>query len=248
MERCKAVVLAAGKGTRMFSERDELPKVMRPALGRPLISYVLGALDFLPPKDIVLVVGYRQEMVRAALGDVYSYAEQTVQQGTGHAVQCAEQALDGFDGPVLICYGDMPLVWRGTYENLLAAHREQGNACTLLSGRLPDNPPYGRIVRDAQGRFVRVVEDGDCTPEQKAITELNAGVYVMESSVLFPALRALRADNAQGEFYLTDVPAMLLAQGRPVGVYTSEIPGEILGVNTIEQLAQVEEHLNSIFR
>ncbi|MDR3208020.1 MAG: NTP transferase domain-containing protein [Oscillospiraceae bacterium] len=245
MNNRKAIVLAAGKGTRMFSEGNALPKVMRPALGRPMIGYVLDALSFLPKADTVLVVGYRQALVRQALGDAYPYAEQLEQRGTGHAVQCAAPLLTGFDGPVLICYGDMPLVRRATYERLFDVHARAGHACTLLSGVSNRALPYGRVLRDADGGFDRVVEDADCTPAQKAVPELNAGVYVMESAALFPALAQLRPNNAQGELYLTDVPALFKRQGLSVGVCASEIPDEILGVNTPEQLAQVEECLSA---
>ncbi len=246
MQNCKAVVLAAGKGTRMFSERDALPKVMRPARGKPMIHYVLQALDFLPPEDIVIVVGYRQETVRQALGESYTYAVQKEQRGTGHAVLCAEEQLAGTKGPVLICYGDMPLVRRDTYTHMIERHLREGNACTLLSGSLSGRPPYGRIIRDAEGRFVGVVEDVDCTPTQKDIEELNAGVYVMDAAQLLPALRELRPTNAQGELYLTDVPALFLQRGLKVGVHFSRVADEILGVNTLEQLAQVEEGLVNI--
>ena len=241
MPNCTAVVLAAGKGTRMFSERDALPKVMRPVLGRPMISYVMEALSFV--NDIIVVVGYRQEMVRAALGDTVRYAEQREQRGTGHAVLCAAPLLEGVGGPVLICYGDMPLVRRETYERLFALHLAEQNACTLLSGTSDRGLRYGRVLRDETGVFVRVVEDADCTPEQLAIRELNAGVYVMDAVALRPALRELRPDNAQGELYLTDVPELLKQRGLRVGVCRSAYPDEILGVNTVEQLEMVEEQM-----
>ena len=242
-EQVKAVVLAAGKGTRLQQEGITLPKVMRLAAGRPLLSYVLEALDFLPREDTVLVVGYQKEAVLAAYPD-YPAAEQAQQLGTGHAVQCAAGELAGFDGHVLVCCGDMPLMKRETYQSLVDTHLREGNLCTLLSGRSEEELPYGRIVRDGQGRFARIVEDKDCTPEEKAIRELNAGVYLFHAPELMACLSQLRCDNAQGEYYLTDVPALLLARGGKVGVCDSCTPVEMLGVNTPAQLAAVEKELS----
>lgn len=238
----KAIVLAAGKGTRLQTEGITLPKVMRLAAGRPLLSYVLEALSFLPKEDTVLVVGYRREDVERAYPD-YPAAVQTEQLGTGHAVQCAASALEGFSGSVLVCCGDMPLMKRETYESLCRTHREEGNVCTLLSGISEEELPYGRVIRSAEGGFARIVEDKDCTPEEKAVRELNAGVYLFRAPELFEALRHLRCDNAQGEYYLTDVPAWLLEHGGKVGVCSTCTPEEMLGVNTPAQLEQVEQTL-----
>ena len=239
----KAVVLAAGKGTRLQSESCNLPKVMRLANDRPLLAYVLDGLAFLPKEDIILVVGYRKEDVLAVYPD-YPSAEQTEQLGTGHAVLSAAPALDGFEGDVLVCCGDMPLMKRSTYESLAAAHREQGNACTILSGMADEPLPYGRIIRDADGGFSHIVEDKDCTPEEKAVTELNAGVYLFRWADLKEALSSLRPDNAQGEYYLTDAPAYILAHGGKVAACPACTPLEMLGVNTPDQLAQVESILS----
>lgn len=241
-EQIKAVVLAAGKGTRLQQEGITLPKVMRLAAGRPLLDYVLEALDFLPREDTILVVGYQKEAVLAAYAD-YPSAEQAEQLGTGHAVQCAVGALAGFDGHVLVCCGDMPLMKRETYQSLINTHLREKNLCTLLSGHSEEKLPYGRIVRDGRGEFARIVEDKDCTPEEKAIRELNAGVYLFRAPELMSCLNKLRCDNAQGEYYLTDVPALLLAQGGKVGVCDRCTPVEMLGVNTPAQLAAVEREL-----
>ncbi len=242
MEQIKAVVLAAGKGTRLQTEGVTLPKVMRRAAGRPLLAYVLDALSFLPREDVVLVVGYRREEILAAYPDCPA-AVQTEQLGTGHAVQCAAPALEGFSGSVLVCCGDMPLMRRETYQALCRVHREEGNACTLLSGVSEEELPYGRVIRGEDGSFARIVEDRDCTPAEKAVRELNAGVYLFRAPALFRALGHLRRDNAQGEYYLTDVPALLLAQGGKVGVCCACASEEMLGVNTPAQLAQVERVL-----
>ena len=238
----KAIVLAAGKGTRLQTEGITLPKVMREANGKPLLHYVLQNLSFLKQEDIVLVVGYHREDVLKVYG-AYPHAVQEPQLGTGHAVAVAKDYFADYDGPVLICYGDMPLLRRSTYENLLAAHQEQGNACTLLTGTCGWDLPYGRILRDGDGTFLGVVEDRDCTPEQKAIRELNVGVYVFDSKKLFAALGQLKNTNAQKEYYLTDVPAILWAQGDKVGACCACEGAELIGVNTVEQLRMVEEEL-----
>ena len=239
---CKAIVLAAGKGTRLQTEGITLPKVMREANGKPLLHYVLENLSFLDKKDIVLVVGYHREDVLAVYGG-YPHAVQEPQLGTGHAVAVAKDHFADYDGPVLICYGDMPLLRRGTYENLIRAHQEAGNACTLLTGTCEWDLPYGRVLRGEDGAFLGVVEDRDCTPEQKAIRELNVGVYVFDSRKLFAALSQLKNNNAQQEYYLTDVPAILRSQGDKVGACCACEGAELIGVNTVEQLRMVEEAL-----
>ncbi len=238
----KAIVLAAGKGTRLQSEQCRLPKVLRTALGKPLLSYVLDGLRFLSPEDIVLVVGYRGELVRDAFG-AYPYAVQAEQLGTGHAVACAASALAGYDGPVLVCCGDMPLMKERTYRAMFDAYEKGGDVCTILAATCTADLPYGRILRRADGTFDRVVEDKDCTAEQKKIRELNAGVYVFDAKKLFTALKSLKNNNAQGEYYLTDVPAILQAAGGRVGVCAACTAEEMLGVNTPEQLLEVEVYL-----
>jgi len=242
--KVKAVVLAAGKGTRLQTEGTDLPKVMRHALGEPLLHYVLEAIAFIPPKDTILVVGYQKEKVTAYFHDQsYVFAEQREQLGTGHAVMAAREALGQGDFPVLICYGDMPLLRRETYEDLVRVHETEGNACTILTGTTDLALPFGRIVRDAAGSFREVVEDRDCTPAQKAIRELNVGVYVFQSGPLLSALGRLGCANSQGEYYLTDVPAILQGDGQKIGICKRELGDEIIGVNTVEQLQQVEEAL-----
>ena len=263
----KAVVLAAGKGTRLQTEDNDAPKVMRLACGKPLLWYVLDAISFVDKKDTVIVVGYKKDEVISRFHD-YAFAVQTEQLGTGHAVMAAQPELDGFDGVVLVCYGDMPAVKQDTYETLVRTHLEQDNECTILTGEyksIESDPkitkdgnegqgarrcephvdlPYGRIIRGKDGNFLHIVEDKDCTPEQKAITELNSGVYVFRSKPLMNALKNLKNDNSQGEYYLTDIPAIMRAGGARVGILKRDLGNEIIGVNTLEQLVQVEEILS----
>lgn len=241
-EPIKAIVLAAGKGTRLRTEGVDLPKVLRQAAGRPLLEYVLEELSFLTPQDIILVVGYEADKVTAAFPG-YAKVYQSPQLGTGHAVQCAEGALKGFVGHILVCNGDMPLLPRSAYEKLVREHIAQGNACTLMAGAADRPLPYGRVIRKPDGTFDRIVEDRDCTEEEKQVKELNAGVYVFEARQLWRALTTLRPNNAQGEYYLTDAPVWLVKQGERVGVVAACTPEEMLGVNTVEQLQQVEEYV-----
>ena len=240
----KAVILAAGKGKRLHSEQFSAPKVLREANGKPLLRYVVNNLSFIPDKkDIIIVAGYKKEMVFNAFNEGYTFAVQDEQLGTGHAVNCAREALKDYDGPVLVCYGDMPLFKKETYENLVKVHEEAGNDCTILTGVSDRGLAYGRIIRDENGSFKGVVEDRDCTPEQKKINELNVGIYVFDSKKLFSCLGELKNSNAQGEYYLTDDPTIMMSKGYKIGTYTTHDDTEILGVNTPEELALCESHL-----
>ena len=247
----KAIVLAAGKGTRMREEGPDVPdapdaldapKVMREVLGRPLIWYVLDELSFIGKKDIIIVVGYKKNDVIDYFSG-YAFAEQTEQLGTGHAVMAAGAALGDFDGAVLVCYGDMPAIRRDTYEALVAAHIGRSNDCTLLTGESSVPLPYGRVVRDDSGGFKRVVEEKDCTREELGISELNSGVYVFRAPMLLDALKSVKRDNSQGEYYLTDAPAIMRNGGAKIGILKRNLGDELIGVNTPAQLKQVEEIL-----
>ena len=242
MNNIKALVLAAGKGTRLRTEGVNLPKVMRLADGKPLLHYVLTALDFLPQEDVILVVGYQKEAVLEAYNQ-YPHAVQEVQNGTGHAVQCAAHLLENFDGHVLICCGDTPLMQRETFRSLVDIHLKEGNACTMLSAILDEGGNYGRVLREEDGSFKCIVEARDCTPEQAAVREVNVGAYLFRVPELLAALSQLKTDNAQGELYLTDCPAIIKAAGHRVGVCDTCSAQEMLGVNTVEQLQEVEDIL-----
>ena len=245
MNNIKALVLAAGKGTRLRTEGVNLPKVMRLADGKPLLHYVLTALDFLPQEDVILVVGYQKEAVLEAYAQ-YPHAVQEVQNGTGHAVQCAAHLLENFDGHVLICCGDTPLMQRETFQSLVDIHLKEGNACTMLSAILDEGGNYGRVLREEDGSFKCIVEARDCTPEQAAVREVNVGAYLFHVPELLAALSQLKTDNAQGELYLTDCPAIIKAAGHRVGVCDTCSAQEMLGVNTVEQLQEVEDILRGL--
>lgn len=239
----KSIVLAAGKGTRLAQEGVDLPKAMRLALDKPLLGYVLDALPT-DSRDTVIVVGYKRDYITAAFPE-YTFAVQDEQLGTGHAAMCALPALGNYEGDVLICCGDMPLVRAETYAALVSEHKKSAAACTILSGRSDEQLPFGRVIRDENGDFSRIVEDRDCTPEERDVRELNAGIYVADVRKLASALGALKTDNAQGEYYLTDLPRILKDRGEKVSVCVREMGEELIGVNTPAQLAQVEDILRA---
>jgi len=238
-----AVVLAAGLGKRMNSD---LPKVLHPALGRPLVLHVLEQIDPLKPRLTVVVVGHRAPLVREALrGRDVVFAEQVPQLGTGHAVQMAWPALREGPGTLLVLAGDMPLIRTATLKRLIERHGREGNAVTFLSGVLDDPTGYGRVLRDAGGEFVRIVEERDATPAERAVAEVNSGIYCFSRDRLETALGFLRADNRQQEYYLTDTLSFIKGQGGRIGVEQASDSRELLGVNNPEQLAMVEEALRA---
>src|SRR5258706_6103646 len=235
-----AIVLAAGLGTRMRSTRA---KVLHELGGCPLVRYPLAALAPLGPVQVVVVVGHQAELVRAAVlasGLPVETVLQAEQRGTGHAVQCALPALGDFAGDVLVLYGDVPLVTTATLERLRDTHRAGNADLTLLTMRFDDPSGYGRIVRDEAGNVRGIVEDRDATPAERAITEVNPGLYCVRADVLAPLLAELRTDNAQGELYLTDVVGLAARAGRTIASLELERPQELAGINTRAELAQME--------
>ena len=241
----KAVVLAAGKGKRLQTSDIDLPKVLRTIHGKPLLGYVLDSLGFIPKKDITIVVGYKREMVLQAMGEEYDYAVQHEQKGTGHAVFSAKDSFLGYSGPVLAAYGDSPLFKKETYRAMMEKHVAEGADCTVLTAVTDLELPYGRIIRGADGNLADVIEEKDCTPEQAAIKELNVGVYVFDAQLLFDNLGKLKNNNSQGEYYLTDVPKILMSQGYNVTTHVINDNDQILGINTIEDLNKAEKILCS---
>ncbi len=239
-----AVVLAAGLGTRMHSARA---KVLHELCGVPLVCYPLRALAALRAARVVLVVGHQADAVRTAgervgLRDL-RVALQLEQRGTGHAVRCAENALADFAGDVIILYGDVPLIRAATLQDLLATHRRTQADVTLVAVRLPDPTGYGRIVRDARGTVSAIVEERDASLAQRAVDEVNAGIYVVRNELLFALLRELRPNNAQGELYLTDIVALAARTGRRVEAVLVERPQEVAGINTRAELAGMAKQL-----
>ena len=234
-----AVVLAAGMGTRM---KSDLPKVLVPVRGRPMIEYVLEALAAGGIERTIVVVGYRAEDVRATLdgrADVV-FVLQAEQLGTGHAVMACRDVLADHCGPVLVVAGDSPMMQADTVAALLAEYDRRGAACIL--GTIHKDDPFGlgRIIRDEDGNFEAIVEEKEATDAQRRITEVNMSYYVFNCPDLLDALDRVRPDNSQREYYLTDCPGVLKAAGKEVRALNVLKPCEALGVNTVEELVAVE--------
>jgi bifunctional UDP-N-acetylglucosamine pyrophosphorylase/glucosamine-1-phosphate N-acetyltransferase len=232
-----AIVLAAGKGTRM---KSDLPKVLHPICGLPMVAHVVRALWGAGVERIVVVVGHGGEKVQEALGDSVEYAWQREQLGTGHAVRCAVEALNGHEGPIVVASGDTPLVDADAMASLLREHG--GRALTVATAILDDPTGYGRIVRDPNGNPARIVEQKDASPEQRSIQEVNAGLYAFDATVLFALLPQLRNANAQNEYYLTDLVQMAATDGLSVGTHTADA-ALLQGVNDRWQLSEAEAAL-----
>jgi bifunctional UDP-N-acetylglucosamine pyrophosphorylase/glucosamine-1-phosphate N-acetyltransferase len=241
------LILAAGLGTRM---RSATAKVLHRLGGRPLVAHVCRSAAALvkEARPVYVVVGHQADDVMAAareeLGEAgVAFVTQTEQRGTGHAVMAARDALAHANSTLLVISGDVPLVRPETLGALIhqhRTHRGRGAACTVLSVRLEDPTGYGRLVRDEEGRFLKIVEQRDTSPEEKQITEINAGIYCFETRVLFDALERVQPANAQGEYYLTDVPAILRATGEDVSVFLHGDAREVSGINTRVELAEFE--------
>lgn len=242
MDGAVAVILAAGKSTRM---KSALPKVLHQVSGRPLIEYVLDAVRAAGVARTIVIVGHAAETVRAALNgqpDI-EFALQAEQKGTGHAVMMCREQLASHAGPVLILMGDAPLVRSESLSGLLSDLTDHKAACVVGTAETDANFGFGRIIRDREGRFVKIVEQKDATPEEAKIREINVGCYAFDGPALFAALDQIRPANKQGEYYLTDVCEVLLKSGRPVLAAKRLDIIEALGVNTRAQLADVHQVL-----
>ncbi len=242
-ENLEVIILAAGLGTRMKSSTI---KILHRAAGRPIVDYVLDVAADLSPNPPVMVIGYQREAVQKSIGERARYAVQEQQLGTGHAVLQAAPAIEagGVEGKrVLILSGDVPLTRPETLRGLIEEHERAGNALTLLTMKLDDPAMYGRIVRDPSGGVMRIVEAKDASEDEKRIDEVNAGIYVFNGEHLFDHLRNLSTDNAQGEYYLTDLLAILRDAGQRVGAMVVRDPTEVIGVNSRGELAQVEAEI-----
>lgn len=237
-----AVVLAAGRGTRM---KSDLPKVLFPVLGRPMIHWVIDALEQAGIVRTVVVVGYREELVREELAgrSGVEFVVQAQQLGTGHAVQMAIDKITAQTAPVLVVAGDSPLIQAASIGRLIAEFRKGPYAC-LLGTLVKDDPSgLGRIVRSADGKFQRIVEEKDADSQQKQLREVNMSTYLFDRDALLWALSHLGNHNAQAEFYLTDCPALLLGRGELVDARPVLEPCEALSINTIDELGRVEARM-----
>ena len=240
MSELAAIVLAAGKSIRM---KSDLPKVLHETCGRPMLSYVLNACRLTGVDRLIVVVGYGKDKVIdrfAAEADV-TWVDQTQQKGTGHAVLCCRNELEGLaeDGSVLVIAGDMPLIRRETLANLVQSRSRSGHAVTIATTVLDDPTGYGRIVRDEQGNLAAIVEEVDCTAEQREIREVNPSYYCFDPSRLFGALDDVQPSGSKGEYYVTDAIRILRANGCSVSADVSVPSEDAMGINSRLDLAAI---------
>lgn len=237
MSDMMAVILAAGKGTRM---RSKLPKVLHKVGGKPMLQHVLDAAVEAGAADKVVIVGHEAELVEAMVAGQGKIALQAEQLGTGHAVMQAQEALAGFTGTAMILCGDTPLLDGAELKKFYEAHQASGAAATVLTAVMDDPFGYGRIVRDEHGNVQAIVEQKDATEEQKLIKEINTGIYCIECPLMFDVLSTLTNNNAQGEYYLTDVLWKLREAGKKVGGVITDDCDMVMGINSRKQLSVAE--------
>jgi len=233
-----AIILAAGKSTRMVTD---LPKVLHEVCGRPMLAYVIDACRAAGIARVLCVVGYRQEDVKAAFAGEsgLTFVEQPEQRGTGHAVVVCRDALGDFQGNVMVIAGDMPLLRSETLELLISTHNQENAAVTLATAVLDDPTGYGRIVRDQYGNLEGIIEEGDCTDEQRKIKEVNPSYYLFDHQWLFEALAQVRPNNVKGEYYLTDALHILVHGGHRAIAITAVPAEDAMGINSREEVATV---------
>ena len=243
MEAIRAIIPAAGKGSRLQKISGDMPKAMFSVMHRPMIEFVLDNISFIETKDVYIVVGYGKDKIIEHFGGRYNYVEQKKQLGTGHAVmECAEDFRD-FDGSVLITFGDMPLFRREELEAMCLQHKENEADCTLMTAENPELKMWARVIRDENGKFEKIVEGKDCTPEQAKIKELFSGVMVFNSKSLFGILPEVGCQNVQKEYYITEVPELMRGHGMKVETYFTEDGNDLRGINTPEDLEMCEKIL-----
>lgn len=270
MKRPGVIILAAGKGKRMSEQSgsgpesyDHEPKVLRKLNDKPLIDYVIRAAVGLDPSIIVVVTGYKKDLVidyvtglmrhiRAQIREKDSRKKDTVklefalqerQLGTGHAVQQTEEKFAGFDGDIVLLNGDVPLITTDTMRGLICHHNNTTAAVTILTAVYENPHGYGRIIRDTAGELTKIVEERDATPAEKSIKEINTGTMVFGARQFFPYLSKLSRDNAQNELYITDMVGILRDQGRVTSAWIAQNKEETYGVNTIEDLSTLQSIL-----
>lgn len=238
MSNIFAIILAAGQGTRM---KSKLYKVLHPVCGKPMVEHVIDHIGSLEVERVVTVVYYGAELVKETLGDKSEYVLQAEQLGTAHAVQQAEPILGSLEGTTLVVCGDTPLIRPETMQALFAHHEANHAKATILTAVAENPTGYGRIIRDAAGQVAQIVEQKDASAEQQLVKEINTGTYCFDNKALFAALKQVKNDNAQGEYYLPDVIEILQKQGEVVAAYVTENFDETLGVNDRFALSQAEE-------
>lgn len=242
LDRIAAVVLAAGKGTRM---KSELPKVLFPVAGKPMLQHIVDTLNDVGITEMYVVVGHGSDKVVETIKGPSAWVEQQEQLGTGHALAQAAVHLHCYPGHVLVLPGDAPLLTASTLRGLLEEHMKSKNASTVLSAQFPEPTGYGRIIRGDNGSVTAIVEEKDADSRQRAIQEINSGTFCFHWPTVGPLLRRLSVNNAQGEYYLTEIVSLLVLQGEKTGAYVTQDAGEVAGVNDRVQLAWVEKALRT---
>ncbi len=239
----RAIIPAAGKGSRLQKISGQLPKAMFRVNDRPMLEIVLENVGFIKKEDIFIVVGYAKEQILEYFKNQYHYVEQTEQLGTGHAVMECAQAFKDFEGDVLITFGDMPLFRYEEMEKMCRQHQQRGADCTLMTAENPELKLWARVLRDEEGKFSAIVEGKDCTPEQAQIKELFSGAMVFNSKSLFTVLPQVGCTNVQKEYYVTEVPELMVKQGMLVDTYFTCDGDDLRGINTPEDLEICEQIL-----
>ena len=233
------LILAAGKGTRM---KSDLVKVLHPVAGRPMLDYVLNLAERMGSSRIAVIIGHQADLVEARYGNRgLAFVYQREQLGTGHAVLQAREAFAGYRGTILILCGDVPLLQASTIRELMDRHRASGAALTVLTTLLEDPFGYGRVVKDAGGSVLGIVEHRDATDEQRKIREINTGIYCAENPFLFEAVAGIGNDNAQREYYFTDLFAIARRKGVRTASVVAPDSGEVMGINSPDDLARATQ-------
>jgi len=237
------IILAAGKGTRM---KSDMAKVLHPVCGKPMLWYAVELAELLGSEKIIAVTGHQASMVKKAMeGRNLTYVYQAKQLGTAHAVLQADTALHGFDGTVLILYGDVPLLRLSTIESLLKHHRTHNATISVLTAILDNPGSYGRVIKNQKGDVLKIVEERDAVAEEQRVKEINTGIYCAESTFLFEAVKQIDNNNAQGEYYLTDIFECARRENRKIGSVIINDSSEAMGVNTHDDLETAEKILRS---
>lgn len=245
-KKLAAVIMAAGKGKRM--KNPDKSKVMHELKSKPLIQYVLELALKINSEIIIPVVGHQKQSVIGFLNEKFpaqkskiKFAHQDEQLGTGHAVMQTKDILSDFKGNVLILSGDVPLLRHDTIISFLKFHEDNEFDASLISAELENPSGYGRVLRDKLGNFYDIREEKDCNDEERKCREINSGIYIIDSEILFDALKNLNTNNSQGEYYLTDVFKFFKSQGKKTGAFRIKDEVEITGVNSVEQLEELEQ-------
>lgn len=243
MRAIRAIIPAAGKGKRLQKVSGDIPKAMVKVCEKPMLEIVLENISFVDNSDIYIVVGCGKEAILERFGSAYNYVEQKEQLGTGHAVMMCEEHFKDFDGNVLVTFGDMPLFRRDEFLKMCRIHEESDADCTLMTAENPLLTMWARVVRDESDRFAAIVEGKDCTEEEAKIKELFSGVMIFKSSSLFEILPKVGCKNVQKEYYLTEVPELMVREGMKVETYLTPNGEDLHGINTPEDLVICESIL-----